>query len=177
MTERTVRGGIAEPGAADGARLLVLRGLPGGAGRESAVRLLDGAGRSRAYVRACCEQGEVFGFAAIDAVVGAPEGALVSVPVEGGHSAEVRIVALTPGAMVVGAEMLSQFADVLRARGCHRLLATVSDAELGLMGVLLDAGFRFLSVDRDGCTTDRGFASDGNGRSAHRDLVWFELDL
>jgi hypothetical protein len=160
-----------------GPSLLVLRALPRGVRRESAVRLLLGAGRSEEFVRASCEEGQVLGLAALDGDShDGPVGALVSVPTGAGRTAEVRILALAPGASV-GGELLTQFADCLRAKGLDRVVVPASNAEPGLIGLLVGAGYRFLHVERDGCTPARGFAADGVRGSPHRDLVWLELEL
>jgi hypothetical protein len=163
----------AEPGPS----LLVLRALPAGVRRESAVRLLLGAGRSEEFVRASCEEGQVLGLAALDGDShDGPVGALVSVPTGAGRTAEVRILALAPGPSVGGA-LLSQFADSLRADGLERVVVPASGAELGLIGLLVGAGYRFLHVERDGCTPASGFAGNGDPHNPHRDLVWLELEL
>ncbi len=164
-----------------GSSLLVLRALREGASRELAIRLLLRTGRSEAFVRASCERGQVLGFAGIDCDGhDGPVGALLSVPAGAGPTTgpttELRVLSLAPGAADAGGELLGQFADSLRARGVHRVLAPASNAELGLVGLLVDAGYRFLHVERDACTPERGFPGP-EGRNPHRDLVWLELEL
>ncbi len=160
-----------------GSSLLVLRALREGASRELAIRLLLRTGRSEAFIRASCERGSVLGFAEIDGDGhDGPVGALLSVPAGAGRTTELRVLSLAPGAADAGGELLGQFADSLRARGVHRVLAPASNAELGLMGLLVDAGYRFLHVERDACTPERGFPGP-EGRNSHRDLVWLELEL
>ena len=172
----TSAGPVGEPGP--GPSLLVLRALPAGDRRESATRLLLRAGRSEPYVRASCEQGQVFGFAGIEGDShDGPVGALLSVPTGGARTAELRIVALAPGAAQLGTELLAQFADSLRARGLHRIVAPASNLEVVLIRLLLAAGYRFLRVERDACTPERGFADDADRQDPHRDLVWLELEL
>ncbi len=172
----TTAGPVGESGPDPSLR--VLRALPAGVRRESATRLLLRAGRSEPYIRASCELGQVFGFAGIEGDShDGPVGALLSVPTGAARTAELRIVALAPGAADLGTELLAQFADSLRARGLHRVVAPASDLELGLIRLLLAAGYRFLRVERDACTPERGFAGGADRRGLHRDLVWLELEL
>ncbi|MEA2705048.1 MAG: hypothetical protein QOD63_2993 [Actinomycetota bacterium] len=86
---------------------------------------------------------------------------------------------VTPGSQGsdLARRMLAQLCDALRRREVRRLTAAATNVEIPLMAALQDAGFRFESVERDGCTAEHGLSPVVVDGVPARDLVWFDQSL
>ena len=160
---------------------VLLRVVGSGESLEAAIRVLASASRPEAYVRSWCAEGRVFALGDVDASPGdLPVGAVLALPVGAGRTVELRVVAVLPatGRKGVGRRLLAEVADALRSEGVRRLVAGTSNAELGLMTLLQEAGFRTAHVEQDACTAEQGWIRGvGDSGLSHRDLIWFEQDL
>jgi hypothetical protein len=151
---------------------LLLRNVHESADRAAALSVLEAAGWSSVRLAQWAAAGTVLEL--YDPADGMPRGAaLVDVVDEGTY--EVRAWAATidttePG---VPERLVRAVADALRRVGGRRVLASVGDADPQLLTLLLEAGFRFVSVERDAWATGaRGGRCDGS-----RDLLWMDQDL
>jgi hypothetical protein len=72
----------------------------------------------------------------------------------------------------VSGRLVTAVADALRRSGAQRIVVSVGDANPERLSLLLDAGFRFATVERNA-----PFASGGRLGDRSRDLVWMDQDL
>jgi hypothetical protein len=72
----------------------------------------------------------------------------------------------------VAGRLVRAISDALRRAGGRRVVASVGDADPQRLTLLLEAGFRFVSVERDASDAARGGRCDGS-----RDLIWMDQDL
>jgi hypothetical protein len=162
-----------------GDRFLLQPVTPGDGRHEAAVKLLTGGWRSVAEVLGWAEGGHVY--VLHDPAAPAPAGAAVAVltvPVGSGATEEIRLLEIAGHGRDsdAGLRLLLELADALRSRGVRRAVAGVGNAEVGRMQLLVRAGFRMTYVERDGCSSERGWIGAGDG-VPNRDVLWLEIDL
>jgi hypothetical protein len=139
--------------------------------RDLALDVLAAAGWSPAHLEEWAATGTVLEL--FDPAEDGPLGAAVVRPLNTGTYellawARHRHVATE----AVSGRLVAAVADILRRNGVRRVVASVGDAEPERLTLLLDAGFRFASVERDAPMATRGGPLAGS-----RDLVWMDQDL
>ncbi|MEA2842667.1 MAG: hypothetical protein QOJ69_338 [Actinomycetota bacterium] len=157
---------------------LLFQQLAAGPVRDAAVTQLASSSRDEAVVRAWCEAGDVCALVDVGAGDETPPPAAAVVVPRGGGTMELALL-VTPGSQGsdLARRMLAQLCDALRRREVRRLTAAATNVEIPLMAALQDAGFRFESVERDGCTAEHGLSPVVVDGVPARDLVWFDQSL
>jgi len=150
---------------------LLLRETGQPAETEVAVGLLEHAGWSRHHLHAWVLTGTVLELydPADDLPCGA---AIVRSEIEGTFEVLAWATTLNLTDQATAGRLMRAIADALRAVGARRVIAAVGDARPEQLVPLLDAGFRFVSVERDAPLASRGAPLDGS-----RDLVWMDQEL
>src|SRR5262249_26507673 len=142
-----------------------------GPDRWLALDLLERAGWRRAVLDGWADEGIVLEL--YDPADGQPCGAAVVDRMdEATYQLRAWAITVDPAEASVDDGLVAAILNALRRSGGRRVVASVGDANPDRLTVLLRAGFRFVSVERDAPG-----ASSGRPRDASRDLVWMDQDL
>jgi hypothetical protein len=150
---------------------LLLREVKTPEDRDIALALLAGSGWSAPHLAEWAATGAVLEL--YDPAEDAPLGAALVRPI---NASTYELLAWAGRAGVetgaVSGRLVTAVGDILRRNGVRRVVVSVGDAEPDRLALLLDAGFRFASVERDASMEARGGAAGGS-----RDLVWMDQEL
>ncbi|HUW03993.1 MAG TPA: GNAT family N-acetyltransferase [Acidimicrobiales bacterium] len=144
-----------------------------GVGRRSSfLPLLRLADESVDHVEAHLDEGELFAWTAVGAMVGAVQ-AVPRTP----SLWELTLVAVAEEFQRRrhGTEMLTAVIDSLAARGARRIVVGTASAGVGQLAFYQRAGFRVFAVDRDHFDRARGYTgNESENGIVIRDLVWLD---
>jgi hypothetical protein len=102
-----------------------------------------------------------------------PRGAaIVAAAGDGVYELRAWAATINVGDGTVAGRLVRAIGDALRRSGCRRVVASVGDADLHRLTLLLEAGFRVVGVERDA-----PIASGGRSCDRSRDLVWMDQVL
>ena len=156
---------------------LTVSRVPAGESREPYVPLLLLADEP-VPLRGYLNDGDLYVLRDAD---GTPLGVTLVLPWHGEDTtAELKAVAVDASThnRGLGRRMLREVLDDLRSRGMTRVVGGTSYAGIGQFAFYQKAGFRFLCIERDYLTVEKGYDPDvrENGLP-HRDFVWFDQSL
>jgi hypothetical protein len=156
--------------AGTGTSRFLLR-LADDADRDLALDLLETAGWTRPLLREWAAAGTLLEL--YDPADDEPQGAAIVEAVDEA-TYELRAWASTVDTAepAMPGRLVTAVADALRRSGGRRVVASVGDADPQRLTLLLAAGFRFASIERDAA-----FASVGRPGDRSRDLIWMDQDL
>jgi hypothetical protein len=144
---------------------------PAGDGDRVALDLLEAAGWTRSLLDEWASAGTVLEL--YDPAEDAPHGAAIVDAVDDAtYVLRAWASTVDTADAAVPGRLVTAVADVLRRSGVRRVVASVGDAEPQRLTLLLAAGFRLASVERDA-----PFAAHGRPGDRSRDLVWMDQDL
>jgi hypothetical protein len=150
---------------------LLLREVDHGSDRSGALDLLATAGWARDRLADWAATGTLLEL--YDPADGVPRGAaLVEVVHDGVYQLRAWAATIDTTDPAVSGRLVQAVSDALRRAGGRRVVASVGDADAQRLTLLLEAGFRFMSVERDTSDGERGGRCDGS-----RDLLWMDQDL
>jgi len=150
---------------------LLLREVDHGSDRSGALDLLATAGWAPDRLADWAATGTLLEL--YDPADGVPRGAaLVEVVHDGVYQLRAWAATIDTADPAVSGRLVQAVSDALRRAGGRRVVASVGDADAQRLTLLREAGFRFMSVERDASNAAQGGRCDGS-----RDLVWMDQDL
>jgi hypothetical protein len=139
--------------------------------RSAALDVLAAAGWARDRLADRAATGTLLEL--YDPADGIPRGAaLVEIVHDGVYQLQAWAATIDTTDPAVSGRLVHAISDALRRVGGRRVVASVGDADPQRLTLLLEAGFRFVSVERDASNLARGGRCDGS-----RDLIWMDQDL
>jgi hypothetical protein len=150
---------------------LLLREVDPASDRSAVLDVLATAGWARDRLADWAATGTLLEL--YDPADGVPRGAaLVEIVHDGVYQLQAWGATIDTSDPAVSGRLVHGISDALRRVGGRRVVASVGDADPQRLMLLLEAGFRFVSVERDASNMARGGRCDGS-----RDLIWMDQDL
>ena len=150
---------------------LLLREVDHASDRSDALDVLASAGWARDRLADWVATGTLLEL--YDPADGVPRGAaLVEIIHDGVYQLRAWATSIDMTDPAVSGRLVQAISDALRRAGGRRVVASVGDADPQRLALLLEAGFRFVSVERDASDAAHVGRCDGS-----RDLIWMDQDL